>query len=128
MSGITDANGHSIASDKPEPESEVKKVKDEKMEMMNPALVKSGMLDYNFIRHTIDMTMLEANMAQMDMQMQAQKMIVPPPEMEMMKKHHAMLAENINMMINEKNVRSEVVDNIRKEQYNASLKEKPPIQ
>ena len=129
MSGITDANGHSIASEKPESDEEVKAAAEEKgQEMLNPAVVPTGMLDYNLCRHIVDMVMLEANLAQMKMQMQMTKAIVAPPEFEMLQKHHKMISTNIQLMVDEKNARFALVDEKRAEEYKASLEVEPTVQ
>lgn len=129
MSGIVDANGHSVADSKPESDDEVKAAAEEKgQEMMNPALVPTGMLDYNLCRHIVDMVMLEANLAQMKMQMQMQKAIVAPPEFEMLQKHHKMISMNIQLMVDEKNTRYALLDEQRAAEYKASLDKKPTVQ
>jgi len=118
---ITDINGHGIASEDKKAEEVEQKAVPENAEQKPPQLVPTGLLVYNFIRHAIDMTMLEANLAQMRMQMKQQQMIVPPPEAEMMEKHHGLLVGNVKIMSDEINVRMASIDAARAAEYLAEI-------
>lgn len=92
----------------------------EKAVMSHPALVSSGMLDFNIAEHVTKKLMLENNIMMMRMQMKAQGEILRPAQLQAMEETHVQLTGNLMLLVEEKDHRMKAIDKARREEYEAS--------
>lgn len=92
----------------------------ERAMMSHPALVSSGMLDFNIAEHVTKKLMLENNIMMMRMQMKSQGEILRPPQLQEMEETHAQITGNLMLLVEEKDHRMKSVDEARRKEYEAS--------
>jgi hypothetical protein len=89
-------------------------------QMSHPALVSSGMLDFNIAEHVTKKLMLENNIMMMRMQMKKAGEILRPPQLQEMEETHIQITGNLMLLVEEKDLRMKDIDAARREEYLAN--------